>query len=211
MEVEVELSALAGGLGGHMDPTLIAASQADQAEMAYWTLVATGGAAVVSAIGVAASLIIFALQARSSRRMHESQFLLQFVEKYGRPEMGVALKRLNDWWRDEGEAGLAKWIEARHRNVDWAMSLDADRRLVKSYFLMPVSLYRDGFIGKRLVQACVDRAGADTLLRIVWPMELAINTVSPPRWIRDLVPSLLKEHRFTGSLSQPLFKASASI
>lgn len=179
-------------------------STGTEAGVAYWTLVATGGATVVSAFGVIASFVIFALQARSARRIQESQFLLQLVEKYGDPEMGRALKRLNDWWRDNGEAAILRWNSERQRGEKWAMDLDADRRLVKSYFLIPVSLYRDKFISKRLAQACVDRAGSDTLLRIVWPMELAINSISPPRWIRETVPSLLKEHRFTGSLSQPL-------
>ncbi len=133
-----------------------------------------------------------------SLALRESEMIIKYQEKYFCPEMGDALRILNNFaneteCRSDGRrlrklfpcsnSTPPRLVDVAENNAEgdlaqWKtreLELHNARRRVKEYFFTLIDLYDLGYISKYNLVSLCDKGGIVTLFTIIEPMESALN------------------------------------
>lgn len=135
--------------------------------------------------------------ARGTREATQSQLYIRLMEEYGSEEMSDALRGLREFKEDSIHAQhilllrdiLARdpklqkeAIKSEYDNSSKQLKIilgtgnyDANRRIVKRYFLKVLGLYENGFLTEKRIKELGKVAGIDLFYDVIEPLEFALD------------------------------------
>jgi predicted PurR-regulated permease PerM len=129
----------------------------------------------ISALGAVGAAIAAWFSAKATQSTEEAQMYIQFMNEYGSDEMRDNLRRLRNWYNEQGQEFAQKWLEALEKGDPKAQEVDRARRHVTFYFYKAVNLLDAGLVSKPVVRRIASVSGIDIWYTIVEPLDKALN------------------------------------